>query len=479
MIASTEGFNNPQEKPPLKLFLLLFVGFLLFQLAFRYPYLATFSFVNEDASLIRLAVSSLERYGLLYWFQNSYGPAVLRPLQLLGLALQEQLFSGAALGFHLYSVALLAVSQTLLVMAFRPLVGLSAALFSVVVIGIAQMSSEPLFWISDQHDLYLLFFYSFAFLVFSHLVTADSPSLWQFLLLFCSYWGAFFSNEKAVVLPVLFSLFSLVTGTRLFVRVAVSGGGALVTYFAYRYSILGVFIGGYSSGVFPHEVTFSFVYKTLLSVFFTPFRQNTMYASTVSGVTGLILVFLLFILVLLERKHWKKDATIWLSLFVAALIVASLPVVSYLLPYNSYRIFSTRLHWMILLTFVPFLAVLFGGVFALKRLRKTGLVVVFLLLLLIGAGGRGAVQKFSRASKFSDRALELYLDKCHCANPQEPQTTGLPEIFAGAHVFSEAIWVEESALYHGLPRCEGGETGCRLRFRRNRRGKLVVTSKLH
>ncbi|MCB0354906.1 MAG: hypothetical protein KDD64_15340, partial [Bdellovibrionales bacterium] len=224
----------------------------------RLPYLGSYTWINEDLSLELLARTSVQKHGLWYWFFHSYGPKVLRPFQLLGMYGDYLLFGTNLTGRYLHSLVVLFLGLALILAVVQRMVPGILAFFVVAPLALSRGLAEPLFWLSDRHDLYLLMFFGASlFCAEKFLLPFQDKGYtarWGVLLVLC-WWGSFFSNEKGLVVPLLSLLLaSAFRGSSWKMSLLAGVAAAVVSwvlYFALRLSAVGTFIGGYDDSIFP------------------------------------------------------------------------------------------------------------------------------------------------------------------------------------------------------------------------------------
>ncbi len=471
----------------------LWVAFTLFDVLVRLPYSTSFWYLNEDGALIDGAMRSLDQHGVLHWFFHSYGPKIIRPWQLLSFAVDGHLFYQQPFLSHFFSMGILGAAQVLLFVSLKKQIGLSWALFVGLLIGVGRAGAEPTLWLSDRHDLFLLLFSAAALASTARwsCVRGKAESLLYLLLVSLCLWGAFYANEKAVVLPALLclsvlyehhrrkdELLTVLLSARYLSFVFVCSV-TLGLYFILRKFVLGVFIGGYTGSVVPEAgVGREFVSDWIVGVLGTPFWQST------SQVLWIFFLLSIQFFLLLAVFSFQKRASFsgWIvSLFfgVAAIFVASLPTAQFILPFEHLGVFSTRMHWYVFLVWSIVLGYFFSHLSSQmsgKSHLKAFLTVFALIYFSLTAyGGRVAAKQVAAASQLSKDAYAQFTQYCACASPQSPQTVGLPTHYRTVNVFTGPEWLEHVAYYHELPLCEADHERCSVRYHVRPQAKVSVT----
>jgi len=185
--------------------ILFFIILCIANFLFRCPELFSFGYLNDDAALIQGAIAAFSREGVLPLFFSSYGPDVIRPFQIIGFYLETLFFGIDPFPSHLISIGILSLSQTLIIFAIKRNISLLGAWVAVLPLGFSILAAEPNYWLSDRHDLYLLFFFSLSLLICSRCLFSrngmKSANYGWWLLLLFSIFGCYYSNEKGVAVP--------------------------------------------------------------------------------------------------------------------------------------------------------------------------------------------------------------------------------------------------------------------------------------
>ncbi|MCI5064914.1 hypothetical protein MRY87_04225 [bacterium] len=442
-----------------------FLIFFSVNLIVRVVLTAPLSFLNEDAALILTARESLLSDGPLHWFLNGYGPSIIRPFQLLSFGLVA-LLSTDPLPFFLVQVCLLSLAQLALASVLMRWSSPTLARWGALSLSFTRGAAESTFWLSSQHDLFLLFFASLSALaLFRGGEQRGLPRKLLFLLLgSIAVWGALYSNEKAVTLPLVLGVFVL-TGKTSFSE----KGVALVVlalhlagYFLLRFAVLGTFIGGYNDTPFPVEhLEFSFLSSWALSTITALFWQgSSTTAFLFVGFGGLVALFLIALTCSTNRGHFLKMGALWLLVH----LLVSLPTAQYALSPVHNGVFSSRMYWM------PVISTACGMTLLLEQLRRAhisrGLFVLFpcCLSLPLLIAGVNTARDFSAAMRFTDEATLAFQAQCHCSRPRTPQTSGLPQHRATVNVFTESSWIEYRDLLERGKRCSDPKESCSILF---------------
>jgi hypothetical protein len=234
----------------------ILIGCVLVSLLFFSGTLGSF-FLSDDFELLRKV---REAGPLGVW---SGGPGFLRPLVSVSLYLDDLLWSGNPLGFHLTAVLLHGLNAFLVFRLagvlrvgtapdrsdrFPP--AIAALLFLVL-----SSHSEPVCWISGRTDLFATFFLLSALATY---VTADRPPRGPRLAISVALFAAgLLCKESVITFPLLILAYEawkrMEPGaerriTPRLKRVAVFFA-VLAAYLALRLALLGTLIGGYGSQV--------------------------------------------------------------------------------------------------------------------------------------------------------------------------------------------------------------------------------------
>ncbi|MCB0320779.1 MAG: hypothetical protein KDD60_07605, partial [Bdellovibrionales bacterium] len=217
--------------------------------------------LNEDAALILEGIESFASKGIFHWFYHGYGPSIIRPWQLIWFGAIGHL-THSPQGFLIAQIALLSVAQWMLFLTLRPGLGYPGAFLAALLPGLSRGGAESTLWLSCQHDLFLLLFVSASlfFAIHSFQSTCSIKSVLCTLAAYLFMICAFYSNEKAVVLP--FGCLSLlfIWGREKYQsfwrQFLLLGTGYMVIigfYFGLRHVVLGKFVGGYTNQLFGNE----------------------------------------------------------------------------------------------------------------------------------------------------------------------------------------------------------------------------------
>ncbi len=168
----------------------------------------TAGFVWDDLPLIVMndSLGHLETLPALFtedlWAASGAGrvdSGYYRPLVLLSFSLDKALFGGAALGYHLHSIAWHLLAVGLLFFLLRDIAGEAGALAGATVFSLHPVQSECVAWISARNDLMATSLGLFA-LVVLHQSGRSRVRFWLGVLLAL---GAVLSKESAILLPLL------------------------------------------------------------------------------------------------------------------------------------------------------------------------------------------------------------------------------------------------------------------------------------
>ncbi len=471
---------------------LLLVGF---NVALRAESLPGIFFINEDAALIMGAkgmapFSSPKSFATVF---KSYGPRVIRPWQLLGFEVEQNVLGLSAIQSVLVSLVLFSISLLIVSAALRRYIGLLGVAAACVLMSGSSLTAEPLMWLSDRHDVYLILFFSCALAtVLAGMEGKLHPGV-ALPLLGVALVGAFYSNEKAVAVPVILSqlalaLFLIKGPTReLFNRawpIAMVCVVSLSAYFWMRYSLLGTFVGGYDNRVLPDGgLTARQVLKLAVQPFSIPIFSNVnrevffvwvQVTALVTIVGGLAWLGIKRLTVSTTTRIDRARLVAGVFLLLSAAVVAAIPTLRSFLGTPSgplgaglVGVLNTRNFWL------PHIVVslLLGGGYGClwgwlsdRRLKAILLGLCALHLGISASNGRASARPYALAGQFTRSSVELVMTHCACADLQHGQIAGMPTLYGGVNSFTGPLWVDFSAYHQGLPACTEADKRCLLRY---------------
>ena len=432
------------------MFLRVFVPFLLINALFRVAVRDYFTLLNEDAALILEGVRSLDAHGPLHWFTRGYGPSVIRPWQLLSFGVVGS-FTTEPFHFYLVHTVILTLAQLAFYAALRKYVDFWPAFFAALIPSLTRAGSESTMWLSDQHDLFLLFFCSLTFLFFVSAIREERfgrSVLFTLATLLCC-WGAFYSNEKASVFPLALLVVLLYEKKQLSSKHWIG----LVTvlqiplYFLFRYSVLGTAIGGYNDsfldeGFFSLDTIPLWMASTLTSLFWQT-RGGALLVPI--GFLSLSAAFLIALTFTKNKAPFRKAFFLWLC----AHLILALPTAQYALSLAHPGVFSTRMYWM------PVISMCFGIGLLLQQLGRVEQSIMkwlghfsFIVAFLVSSCGFSqTLTDFEHASAFTKYINYQFDTHCDCTDTKTPQTLGLPYRFSTVNVYTESPWIEYQQRY--------------------------------
>ncbi|MCB0320283.1 MAG: hypothetical protein KDD60_05100 [Bdellovibrionales bacterium] len=455
------------------LFFFVFIGFFVGNFLFRWPAILDFGFVNEDGSILRGSVAEWNRHSLMYWFSHPLGTAMVRPIHVMGLAIQGWLFgSSSSLPYHIWSICVLSVAQSFLVIGLLSHFRVCSAVIGVSLLSLARASGEPVHWIADQHDLYLLLFMSLGVYSLQKFRGIYREGMVFFFLL-----SACLCNEKGVVLPLLLGVYrygiARHAGVKTQLHEAIASALQLLSvvalYFAYRYWVIGAFVGGYDDRIFPDERWGS---SRILHFIFSLGTVPVQQAHSLETGMGVISIALLLIVYLIRVRRPFYE----LGVGAFILVVSSVPTYRFMPLFPHGDIADTRLFWMPLIVWSIYLVVIIES-FSRERTyrRNFGVFVCLLVLVLSGVGGRYGAVQFAAASQTSRYAAEVFMQHCDCAGGGNGSIRGLPLKSHSVYVFSEEQWLSDLLLWKGFPQCRAeSEASCKLEYRYSKEEVLSV-----
>jgi hypothetical protein len=477
-------------------FLLTFLILVLINLALRYPLLMSSGYLNEDPALILSATRGMQLGEVLSYFYSSYGPNIIRPFQIVGIYVEQYLLGLGPEVSCLVSIVILSFSQAVLISALK--VGYSSigAWFAALLIGLSVISSEPVLWLSDRHDLYLLFFLSLCLFtcyrnLFKNAASGIIIRCFWYLLYFIALWGCFYSNEKGVVVPVIVIFLFFIeiireeSGSRFFcikrgIPLVLISSICLTVYFLLRYSVLGVLIGGYSNTVLPASgLDFKVFVTWFLNLLNTAIRAGDEYGSWLALVFQVPLFILLVAYVCFKAGAAGKNVrsiALVVIIYLGVIVVSSLPTFRFNLSLHLSGPFNMRLFWLPQIMAAIALGALVSTGFSYADENKTKWLIICLSLVFLSVtarGGLSGVKGYAAAHDYTARAVRLFKQYCSCAQPRNPQTTGLFVGVFGVNTFTEPAWIEYHGLMAGLPYCKEKES-CKLEYRNFPKNQLGV-----
>lgn len=454
---------------------------------FVFPLYGALGFLNEDTALIEGAVSGIRHDGLWSLFWTAYGPRVIRPFQLIDLAVAWNIGGMQPFVFHWMALILVALGQTFLFLALRSVIGFSGAAFAASLCAFSMAAAEPRFWISDRHDLYLLFFLALALLLtrkfFERLDNSWRRNLSFAVILSLVFWGGFYSNEKATAIPALIcalaTAYLLIRKSAATKREDLSRFGILVlialantaAYFAFRRSVLGEFIGGYNSSFLPAQgISFGLFWDWTLTILSAIFRQESAQLTIFAILVSVPAVAIALIACLRAASHSHSTSRV-VSCAIAclgALYLSAIPTLQFSLHPPAIGPMNSRMLWLPTIVASVLLGALLGA--ALKSFQKPegrGAVLYgFGLILVVSIyGGRQALVDYGRAAEYTRQIIRGYGNYCTCYDKSENQFEGLTAFPFGVNAFSEDAWIFTQASTAGMHECKGeseSERNCKF-----------------
>lgn len=452
----------------IKAFFIIFI----FNVLFVLPYLGNFDVICDDAAVI-LGSSSIKDDWGLHLFHTAYGPKVIRPFQIIGMYWEDLISSRSAMFSHILTFVWCALAQTISCAVLAPFIGIFGATLALLFTSFSIFAAEPLYWLSDRHDIYLYLFAALTFFFAIKFLRGSKTWLPFFAAVFFQ-WGAFFSNEKAVALPLLLSLWAVILKliqseikNKRVLALVTTAALNLALYLLLRFLVIGELVGGYNNTVIPKKTgLISLLLHWSETLLVLPFRQISIEQGQFFVLLAVPCILIaLYNLVFFERKVALTGIGLFLSIFIA-----SAPTLQYSLGGLEAGVLSTRLFWFPYLIWAVALAALFTAALRNSNGLGQGAVLMGALILVLGVtwGGRSAANAYSKAYNYSNKAVALFGENCSCADPAQIQATGLPGFPFSVTTFTEDIWIQNNAIYKGMPRCssEDSQHGelCRVRF---------------
>lgn len=439
--------------------LCLLFFFVFINVLFRYPYVFRLGYLNDDAGMVLLARTFFSQHS--WWsilLQNTGAapeslPQIYRPLQLLSLWLVDSLYPGIPGAQHLFSLLLLSLGQGILFLALRPVLSIKNAFFASVLPAMALAASEANFWIADRHDLFLFIFFALGLLALKH-------KNMQLLLLSCI--GGFLSNEKALVLPMLFVVYAKIffsAERKRFLQLSLLALCSIASYALFRFYLFGTAIGGYDNRLFSSwQSLYSFLYVAP-SALFISYSSTRLYLGV-----GVFLLLIGFTFYYREReqktKAHRSRLVTQIMLFFITLYIASLPTARYMLDFNV-RVADTRIYYVVLLTLALFFAWICQQNEG-KRVIPTFLSIAFLAI--TAFSGREGLVRMVAAHRFTEQFLRDYEQSCGCVALHEADFSGVPGQYQGVHISTSPTWLKSYAILKGAPVCSR-KNPCHVHYR--------------
>jgi hypothetical protein len=410
-------------------------------------------FLSDDFEFLNLVHRSpgLSAEVLVSYFQNS---GLFRPLSLLTLYLDYQLWGLNPFGFHLTSL-LFHIGSTFLVFLFlwhltRDKYASAAAGFFFAVYPIHL---EAVAWISGRFDVTCTFFFLLSLLLYLYFRQSGSLIYQGFSLL--AFLGALLSKEMALTLPIVI----LVVNVFFPKNTADRWGEALKRMTAYwvilaGYVVLRILILKEMAGS-PDLHNPFFIFKgnliyALKNLILRPFRplflpfNEPVTASADLWETGILAAISLFILTLPFRHRLPFK-----MLFFGLLFIVATAIPTFRIFYVSETLQGSRFLYLpsigacmviALLAKAEFLTEKNAGRF-LSLISASVITALFLWALQINSGPWIQAGKLSK--KMSEEAINIILS---LTPPQQVYTLHLPDNIQGAYVFRNGFSASLSLL---------------------------------
>ena len=141
--------------------LVIFLFLILYNYVIRLDVLWKLSYLNDDSSLILGAMAAYDWRApmtFLLHFYTPYGPSVIRPFQLLGIYFERSILGLDVIGSVYLGVAIFSTGLFFIWRALSYRLNTFGVFASCILISTSMVTAEPLLWLSDRHDIYLLFF---------------------------------------------------------------------------------------------------------------------------------------------------------------------------------------------------------------------------------------------------------------------------------------------------------------------------------
>jgi len=459
-----------------------FVVFLVFNLALRAALLPKLYFLNEDGALVAGARNVFARPGLsfLRLFFEPYGPRIIRPWQLYGFHLEQNVLGLSAPVSIAVTFAIFSLALAILFVSLRPYVGTFGAIVAGLLMSGTPISAEPLLWLSDRHDVYLVLFFACA-LACTFAIAEGRLSLRRGLvLLSLALWGGFYSNEKGTAVVALVSLAALgLTLTRPTRHLGVISATAFTNlglYFLLRRLVLGTWIGGYDDRILPEggltlEVLRRFGKNALTLTLFSQLEERAGLVRLLVAAGAALLLALAAVIYQNRRWAWRA-AAVAVLLYVACLVAAVPNLRDFLVEPTGYAslgrlgVLNVRRYWLPHVVLCLSLGTLIGFVWRHVPWRALEALVAIAALCMVANHTYQAwvsAGPFARAGELTRGVLRAMRDSCTCADLRNGQVTGVPQLYAGVNTMTDKSWFDADFEAGGAPTCHEDSPRCRIK----------------
>jgi hypothetical protein len=473
--------------------LTVFLLILAFNLVLRIKVIFQSGYLNEDSGLIRIFSSGFDSGGFPWLLSFLHTPylvfasaptsGLIRPFQLASMVVEQHLLGFGPTQSHVVAISLFSFGLWILWRALAHLTVLAGQLACIGLLSTSVVSADPLLWLSDRHDVYLLIFSAAAFLLVVRWMQGTLHAAWYLPLTTVTVCGAFLSNEKATALPLILSATALALAVQqrtagqagAFRRAALAWGlfAALFTaYFAYRIAVLGRIVGGYDDTVLTdgsgHRLPL-FVVKAAT----TPLLIQADSNPAPSIVRLIIAVSLVGLVVMRLRDMSSERPRRTLIVFATAttcglvsLVAASFPTYRYFL-WEHRDLFdwfvyadrpNSRMFWLGTIVLCVLTGLLFGFLTQgpIGQVRKRLALGLLLTLILMSARDLVIMNgNYIRATQYTQGWLGAYETANRCVSTATIEDRGFERVVAGVHTFSSSWEISQALVFRGLPLCEG------------------------
>jgi hypothetical protein len=478
--------------------LTVFLAILGINAAIRARSIAQVGLLNEDLGLVRSFRAGYRAGGiewLLTFFHAPYISEFIRPFQVVSMTVEQVILGWGPRASHVVAIVVFSLGLWILWRALAHLTNPVGQLACVGLLSSSMLTVEPVLWLSDRHDLYLLVFSATAFLLVVRWMRGTLSAAWFLPLTVVTVWGAFLSNEKGSAVPVVLALATAALevqrrargeqGTLRSALVAWAAYAALVvSYFAFRLLVLGTLVGGYDDRLMPdragvelpfvgqvQEMPVLLVYAAfVLYAVTTPYLIETDPSVAVLiarlAVVGILVTLVVSRLRSESAERRRRTLLVLVSTTLcgmAALVAAGAPSLRAFFwhPYDLFTLLvstemvDSRVYWLGAIVFSVLAGLLFGFLSANAHgVRRA--VVLGLLAVLVILGMRDLViydENFVRATEYSEAAVRSYEQRHDCISSALIEKEGLARVAYGVNVFGDPWFMNQALAEDGLPLC--------------------------
>jgi hypothetical protein len=393
-------------------------------------------FVSDDYVII----GEIAESGYFHSWNEDSG-RFIRPLAILSLMLDHQLWGFEPAGYHAFNLLLnLLCAFGVFILSrdiFRHLNlngKITSAFFAGFLFLLLPSHAEPVIWISARADIMAACFAIFSVITFFRMLQNSSLLMGaSSVLLFALGLAA---KESVIILPLIWLILAVAYNRRM--KKKLSGNEVIVIfvgivlltgYFVVRKILLGHFIGGLGSGrhtdVFSPGIIINLV-RYCFRVFIPPVDEIMIAAATVLVLASVVIIAFPRIL---RRKSRSRELQLPFYAFLC-FFVSLIPVLS--LKIGVFDTQSERYLYFPGIFACIALALLIKVVTVNDRLRNG---IMILLLVVSGTGLYSVSRRWIVAGELSQRISQQVAE----IDPISSAIVNLPDHFRGAYVFRNGI----------------------------------------